>query len=298
MQPHDEALQVDQLTWAALLGRWLDFARASVALPRDAEGQRWKASVAPVITLQAITFALGQLSDLAEDERALGLDRAELLLRQESGRLNQTWRGEPMPPLLLELMNDAAGALRAAMLGCCIEWLVPDDESEPREIDDYRPALQRLAGADFDGSLHLAWPGTLLIAGEPVGFAAGPDVRCCWRRQINAADATRTSLRELVEAIAPLRARYVAAPRQVYRSVDEQGRIIEDAAAPLTGDPLPGQPLLHRVFDRGDVQSPTIDASRWIAQQRAAWPADGLRFKTDDSSPRSERATRKPEPRP
>jgi len=279
VDPQDEPLRIDDLTWAALLGRWLDFARASVALPADAQGQRWRASVAPVITLQAITFALGQLNDLAEDERALGLDRVEILLRQESKNLNTTWRGEPMAPAILELMSDAALALRVASLGCGVELLVTE-ASLPREIPDYGAALAAVDPASFHGSIHLAWPGTLAVEGELIGFMAGPSPRCWWRQRINAAQAVEAVLPELVHLLAPLRLRYASLPRQVYRQVDGQGRIVEDVAAPLTDDPLPGQPLLHCVWESGALNAPTIDAQRWARQQHAAWPGEGLTFRS------------------
>ncbi|GEM_PF-229338 len=278
MDPSTDSLPVDELTWAALLGRWLDFARASVALPGDAEGQRWRASVAPIITLQAITFALGQLNGLPEDERALGLDRAEVLLRQESVRLNSDWRGEPMPALLLELINDASLALRTAAFGCCIEWLVVDSPSSPRELPDYRAALGAVDPRSFDGAIHLAWPGTLAVEGELIGFAIGASPRRWWREQHNAAEAAKCALPDLMEALSPVRVRYAMSPRQVYRRIDGQGRIAEDVAAPLTDDPLSGQPLLHCMWEAGRASAPPIDADRWVKQQRAAWPTQRLRF--------------------
>lgn len=278
MESPVEPLAVDDLTWAALLGRWLDFARASVALPGDAEGRRWNASVAPIITLQAVAFALGQLNGLPEDERALGLDRAEILLRQESGRLNATWRGEPMPALLIELMQDASHALRSATLGCCIELLVVDSRESLRQTPDYLSALRSIDPTLFDGSIHLVWPGTLAVEGELIGFLVGPSPRDWWREQVNAAEAVERALPELIELLSPVRVRYAMSPRQVYRIVDEQGRIGEDVAAPLTDDPLPGQPLLHCVWDAGAALPPTIEIDRWVRQQRAAWPTHRLRF--------------------
>ena len=38
-------LRPSDLTWTALLARWIEFAKASVALPDDAEGDRWRSSV-------------------------------------------------------------------------------------------------------------------------------------------------------------------------------------------------------------------------------------------------------------
>lgn len=59
----DSELPITQLTWAALLFYWMDSAKASVAQPNDAEGQRWKDSIAAIITLQAVTFALSTVHE-------------------------------------------------------------------------------------------------------------------------------------------------------------------------------------------------------------------------------------------
>ncbi|MCK4873144.1 MAG: hypothetical protein KAS72_10500 [Phycisphaerales bacterium] len=109
-----QELNPTRLTWAALLGRWIEFARAAVALPDDDQGTRWKASVAPIIDLQAVTMALGQLDDLPDDERALGLDKAEILIRRDASVLGEIWRDAPLPAKLTELLDDARQALRQA----------------------------------------------------------------------------------------------------------------------------------------------------------------------------------------
>ena len=41
--------------WVALLAKWTELARASVALPEEGEAGRWCASLAPIINLQAVT---------------------------------------------------------------------------------------------------------------------------------------------------------------------------------------------------------------------------------------------------
>lgn len=290
MQPVNEPLHVEAMTWAALLGRWLDFARASVALPKDAEGQRWRQSVAPIITLQAVTFALRQLDDLPEDARALGLDRGEILIHQESRRLNETWRGEAMPDLLLELMADTARMLRAATLGSAVELVVPDRPhdvrfapQECRVTPAYGAGLREIDPNEFSGEIRLALPGTLLVPGEIMGFAIGRTPRAWRRERLNAPEALAQALPTLAEALAPFRARYVDSPRQAYRQMDEQGRIRRDVAAPLVDDPVPGQPLLYRVWMDGRVSLPEIDVPARAAQQRRAWPQGGSTFEEGNS---------------
>ena len=104
---------LDAPTWAALLSRWLDFARAAVALPQDGEGDRWRRSVSPAITLQAVTMALGEVEKLDPQERALARDRASVLIERETTALGEIW-GAPLPDRLGELTTDASSALASA----------------------------------------------------------------------------------------------------------------------------------------------------------------------------------------
>ncbi len=106
-------LEPQRLTWAVLLGRWIDFARSSVALPMVGDGRRIRDSIADVIALQAVWFALKNLGDLPDDERALGLDRAEVLIEKHSQELRQRWKKE-MPQTMAELIVDAAKMLAAS----------------------------------------------------------------------------------------------------------------------------------------------------------------------------------------
>ena len=108
----------ERLTWAVMLGRWVEFAKAAVALPGDEMGGRWRAVVPDVICLQAVWFALQHLEDLAADERALGLDRAGVLVERHAGALRSRWGGgDEMPEMLAELIEEAEAALAAAAAG-------------------------------------------------------------------------------------------------------------------------------------------------------------------------------------
>lgn len=104
------------LTWAALLGRWIEFARSAVALPDDAAGRAWRKSIPAIIALQAVTMALAELDDLAADERALGLDRAEILIHRHTAELREAFANAPLHPMLTELIADANAALRNASI--------------------------------------------------------------------------------------------------------------------------------------------------------------------------------------
>ncbi len=106
-----EALDADRLTWAVLLGRWIEFARGALALPDDEVGRAMRDSVADIIALQAVWFALQHIDELDADEKALGLARAEVLIERHTGAVNERWRGSEMPLELSSLVADAVEAL-------------------------------------------------------------------------------------------------------------------------------------------------------------------------------------------
>ncbi len=109
-------LQPTHLTWAALLAQWMDFAKASVALPKTEEGKRWKQSITPIITLQALTFAMRQLHMLPIEEQAFGRDRAEYMVDQNDTKLKQIWGSNSLPALLQELIED----VRLSVTNTCV----------------------------------------------------------------------------------------------------------------------------------------------------------------------------------
>jgi len=107
-----DPLHPEHLTWAVLLGRWIAFARSAVALPDDADGRRLRDSVGDLIQLQAVWFALQHLDELPPDERALGLDKAEVLIDKHAAALRARFGDEAMPEMVQELIDDAHSALR------------------------------------------------------------------------------------------------------------------------------------------------------------------------------------------
>ena len=121
----DPPLDQRPLTWAALLGGWIEFARRTLALPDDAEGEAIKATVGDVIMLQAVWFALRDLADLAPDQRALGLDRAAVLVGKHTDAIEQAWSGLEMPTAMRELIDDARSQLASA------ERQYRDDRANP-----------------------------------------------------------------------------------------------------------------------------------------------------------------------
>ena len=112
-QAAQQPLDTEALTWVALLGRWIEFARSAVGLPDDDAGRRMRDSVPDVIMLQAVWFALQHLHELPADERALGCDRAEVLIDKHTAGLRDRWADGPMPDSMRELIDDAHEQLRA-----------------------------------------------------------------------------------------------------------------------------------------------------------------------------------------
>lgn len=109
-----EPLDADKLTWSVLLGRWVEFARGALALPDDEVGRALRGSVADIIALQAVWFALQHLDALDADQRALGIDRAALLIDKHTRAIHRRWAGRDVPDELSALMADA----RSALAGC------------------------------------------------------------------------------------------------------------------------------------------------------------------------------------
>ncbi len=103
-----------KMTWAALLGRWIEFARSAVALPDNAEGTAWKKSVPAIIALQAVAMALGEAEQLEADQRALGIDRSRLLIERHTAELHEAFGQENLHPMLIELIDEARAAVEKA----------------------------------------------------------------------------------------------------------------------------------------------------------------------------------------
>lgn len=107
----EPSLGADGLTWAVLLGGWVDFARSALALPDDQGGRALRGSVADIIGLQAVWFALQHLDELDADERGLGIARAEVLIERHAQAVAERWRGVELPGELVRLIEDAREVL-------------------------------------------------------------------------------------------------------------------------------------------------------------------------------------------
>lgn len=243
-----DELSATGLAWSTLLAHWLDFARSSVAIPDDAEGDRWRASVAAIINLQAVTFALAELDRVDAADRPFACDRASVLIQENAVVLESAWRGVSMPETLLEIGADARAALAASAYAGCVELVW---EGDGVLVMPMVPVAG--PGADERGTLAVAQPGTLLMPGEPVAW---------WVNRDGA---------PIVAAVPGATERTGGVPRQVYRQVGADGRIERDVVASILDDPPPGLPLLVPLYEDGRaIGHFTLEAETWEGQQRAA----------------------------
>jgi len=97
-----------------LLAKWVAFARSAVAMPASGAEGLFKQSVPDIIGLQAVWFALDEMDGLSDDQKALGIDRAAVLIQTHGASLRKRWVGEAMPNGLIELIHDAESRLQAA----------------------------------------------------------------------------------------------------------------------------------------------------------------------------------------
>lgn len=229
-----------ELAWAALLGRWIEFAKASVALPDDGEGGRWKRSVVPFIELQATVWALRELDQIDPRDRSVARDRAEATVRRANATLTSVWGRHPMPGGILELQDDATVALREAIYAGLVEIVWEGEGTYEVPQVDTGPAV---------GTLALMPPGSLAMPNEPIGWFTERDpvtLPGCAHRP-------------------------AARPTQVYRELDDAGRFVRDVIAPLEGDIPPGLPMLVAISIAGTpVRGFAHPAEEWRELQRGA----------------------------
>jgi hypothetical protein len=239
--PASSSSSSPDLTWPALLARWTSFAQASLALPHNVDGNRWRNAVPSVINLQAVTFALADLDRLTrEGERALALDKADIIIRSATGQLHAIWRPDPLPSEVVGLINDAGLALDAGR-GGGVEWRVTTERlvlGHPSEL------VLRLQEVGFAGDLFIATPGVPVFCGAPAAFARDPG-QAGGRPDEHVVRAVKEFLIDVT------RPEPVPAFRQVYRQFDfAAGRAVRDLVAPagvlvgVHGEPPAGQPLL------------------------------------------------------
>ena len=249
--------ELDPISWPLLLAKWTQIAQAAVALPDAGEGGAWKASVPHIISLHAVTLALGEVDLLPDEDRPLALDRAEISCREAAAGVHEAWNGLELPEGLTELLEDARIAFEAAA-NAGVEWIITAD----RLVGDH-PAdvVEQLRRVGFAGELFLPQPGVPMFRGAPAAFARGP-----------AGAAPSDEQCKLIERFLGRsggqigEAERIAAPRQVYRQMDfGLGLGLGGVSAPGSSGPTkdlvvpmneplpPGQPLLVLAIEGGEA---------------------------------------------
>lgn len=280
--PRDESLSGREprgdrlLTWAALLGRWTDFARSALALPKHGDAGRVRQSVVSIITLQAITHALGEVDLLDHLERAVALDRAEILTKLHAAEIHHVWRGEVLPGEIQLLIGDARRALRTVRsLGA--EWRLMEERFVARHPGELVMALKTLVDCQ-PLDLYLPSPGTTMFLSSPVAFARfGPAVSVLGMSEHENVSENADEGGDGVEIVfgmiesfldVTLEREIGVIPHQVYRQFDfaaggpvrdivmPMNITIEDGEHKLTGivSVPAGQPLLIPAILGGEAQ--------------------------------------------
>ena len=234
MEAHDPTSR--SLTWTVLLARWTDFARSAVALPKTGEAGHYRESVAPLISLHAVTHALGEVHLLDEDERALAIDRAEILIRREFETLERIWsKKNQIPDALAVFVNDAAEAISYfAPDQVCLEWVVESDHTVFAHPGELLAAIES-TGIEMD--LYVPSPGVPFFTGAVAACACFSGAT----GEIEAvADVIGSFLGDGVGEAMP-----ASELRQVYRQFDfALGGPVRDLVVPISAGDVPGQPLL------------------------------------------------------
>lgn len=254
--PHDAAQPVrhglpEAVGWTMLLAQGVELAKASVSLPVGEEGDRWRSSVTPLIEAQAVRHAILQLARLPFEERPLARDLASVSLRRAAASLDAIWRGEPMPEAILEIVESADADL-AGSVYAGLRMLRLREDSPPRWLED-DPGLASLARHDPGRSTAAAMaPGTLVLPGSPIAW---------WATREDPEFGEGLDSCRIVDAVRPV---------QVYREIDESGRLGGDLVAALEELP-PGMPLLVPLWLDGEaIGRPPLEADRWRSAQEAA----------------------------
>lgn len=245
---HRSELPTDLVTWTTLLGHWTDLVKAGEGLRRaadfDADAARWRDSIPEVITLQAITFALGDVDRLDASDRGLARDRAGIGIEAASGVLESVWEGVSIPGGLLEIADDAAHAMEAAVYAG-LRWIRWTGSARLE-----MPGVNLDAAGD-QGTLACAQPKTLLQPGSPIA----------WWTDREPPKELQGSGFEVISG----------PPVQVYRQLEDDGRRVRDLVASIFGQ-HDGWPLLVPICLAGEsIGRFTVDEAVWRDVNRSAF---------------------------
>ena len=156
----------DAVTWVGLMAQWMEYARASMGWPRDLEGDRHRASVEHVITLQATIMAVEHLHQVDQMERILALDRAQVGVQSAVEVLQDQWNDQ-VPANIHSIVVKAMEAIDRTRSGLVMTMVW--NEPFPLEM----PLLQVDCSSDPRSSLSMVPPGTVLGPGTPIAWWTG-----------------------------------------------------------------------------------------------------------------------------
>lgn len=228
-----------------MLTHWTAVAQRAVALPKTLEGDRLRAAVPHLIALQAVALALDHADLLPVDEHALGMDRAEILVREHGGALRALFADAPMPEAFEGTLRDVAASLHGAReIG--LGWTVATDALT---VEHPAQLVAALLASGFEGDLLLPRPGGALFRTSPCAFVRAP--RGGPGDEALALIGLYLGQRErLVRG--PVRTR----PPQVFREFDfGRGGPVRDVVRRVDSPGAPGQPQLLWAIQRGQAQS-------------------------------------------
>lgn len=266
------------MTWALLLAKWVEFAKAAAAIPEgSANGESWRASIEHVISLQAVACALGEAGLLDRDERALAVDRASVIITNSARALSAAWASTPMPEAVLELLDDAR---RARDTAAVLSLHIIVTEARVSAPDPWALGA-RLVETGFSGDLLAAPVDTVLFAGSPVAVA----IPCPNGEHCAMMESCYASLASPESQPMP--------PRQSYRVLDEDsGDATHDLVAAMLTDLPVGAPLLVPIISAGRLtQVPSESADRARLERQAAAIAQRRILPVLDASTHSERVS-------
>lgn len=240
-----------------LLAKWTKLAQEAVALPDDGDGGRVKRALPAIIGVNAVACAMREIDLLPEGERALGIDKGEVLLRTYAAQIHEQWRGDALHDAVQEMIVDAQRAMAAAK-DVGVEWCV----ARPPLIAEHPAELvAALLGGGFAGDLYLPNPGVPLFGGCP----------CAFLRPAGDEDARALIDEFLGKGATHCRQR--SRFRQAYRQFDfGKGGPVRDLVVVNDDELVPGQPLLIAAIAKGEAQS--VPLAIPAARQQVALPVE------------------------
>lgn len=234
------------------MSHWVAMAQSVVNFPEQGEGAAWRASVPPLVTLQALAWSLNELHDRIDAaDRAVAIDKAAVMIGDAVAALHRAWAEEAMP----EGPHAAVAAARTALHRAARPtwaWRVTEDGFTAEHPADLAAVL--LAGGAAPRRLLTAAPGVPLFTDSPAAVIEGHP---------GGIEPPTLALITAFLGEGVAAARRVPAPIQAYRQWDfATGRVMRDVVAWLDGEPLAGQPLLVPVILDGVAQAVSLPPRR------------------------------------